>query len=251
MSKLIPGLSPCAVQIDNPRDVADRTAPIFGIVLHTTGSGLAKLWVKRGKPGTLEEFAVAFYADPENYAPHYLIAHDGTIFQIANEKERMPHVGTKGPKGENRRKQYLSGEWETVVSTVALDRWQYAWRSSHTSKNYASPFHLFPGSSVNNVTMGIENIPTTGTSAEPMRSGLRFTREQHLANIRLCVDIAIRNKFPKGWARSPRLLGHEDVGLIDRHDKGGGWDPGWLREKPYFDFEYVRAGCAVSDLVPR
>jgi hypothetical protein len=246
------GWSKVAVQIDNPRDVADRTAPIFGIVLHTTGSGLAKLWKKRGKPGDLLEFATAFYANPENYAPHYLIGHDGTIVQIANEKEKMPHVGTRGPKGENRREQYLSGEWKSLVSPVALNEWQLRWvDGAIDGKSYKSPFHLFPGASVNNVYVGVENIPVTGTDAIPAGPRLRFTMAQHDANIRLAVDIAIRNHFPKGWARSPRLVGHEDVGFIDRHDKGGGWDCGALRARPYFDFNFVRLGCRPSDLVLR
>lgn len=246
------GVCSFAVQIDNPRDVANRTAAIFSVVLHTTGSGLAKLWKKRGKPGDLLEFATAFYADPQNYAPHYLIGHDGTIVQIANERERMPHVGTRGPKGENRREQYLSGAWKSLVSPVALNEWQLRWTDGAIDgKSYTSPFHLFPGSSVNNVAVGIENIPVTGTAAIPMRPGLYFTGAQHVANIRLCTDIAIRNKFPRGWARSPRLLGHEDAGFIDRHDAGGGWDPGSVRAKPYFDMNFVRLGCSVSDLVPR
>lgn len=246
-----PGLSSCAIQIDNPRDVADRTRPLWGCVIHTTGSGLARLWKQRGQPGDLLEFATAFYADPGNYAPHYLIGHAGTIVQIANEKEKMPHVGTRGSKGENRREQYLSWEWTGLVSYSALYQWNLQWSTGAPDRSYKSPFHLFPGSSVNNIYVGIENIPVTGTSARPMRPGLRFTQAQHDANIRLVVNIAIRNGLPKGWASSPRLVGHEDVGLIDRHDKGGGWDPGALRAQPYFDMNYVRLGASVSDLVLR
>jgi hypothetical protein len=36
------------------------------------------------------------------------------------------------------------------------------------------------------------------------------------------------------------LVGHEDVGLLDRMDKNGGWDPGALRAAPYFDMARVR-----------
>ncbi|MDX1417939.1 MAG: hypothetical protein R3293_27305, partial [Candidatus Promineifilaceae bacterium] len=79
------------------------------------------------------------------------------------------------------------------------------------------------------------------TGAEPLRPGLRFTAAQHNTVARLAVDIARRNGWPMNttWWRTPRLLGHEDLTPIARHDSRGGWDPGYLREKPYFDWDYV------------
>ena len=59
--------------------------------------------------------------------------------------------------------------------------------------------------------------------------------------ISLAIDCAARHGWPKGWHRTSRLLSHEDVQPIRRHDRGGGWDIGWLRAAPYFDLEFVRA----------
>jgi soluble lytic murein transglycosylase-like protein len=55
--------------------------------------------------------------------------------------------------------------------------------------------------------------------------------------------IAQRHGWPPGeaWWRTPRLLGHEDITPLSRFDKNGCWDPGGLREKPYFDWPFVYA----------
>ena len=74
-----------------------------------------------------------------------------------------------------------------------------------------------------------------------MRAGLRFTRAQHETIARLAWDIAQRHEWPRteSWWRSTRLLGHEDITPLSRCDKNGGWDPGALREKPYFDWNFI------------
>jgi N-acetyl-anhydromuramyl-L-alanine amidase AmpD len=74
-----------------------------------------------------------------------------------------------------------------------------------------------------------------------MRPGLLFTEAQHRALVALGRDLAARHGWPAGWGRTPRLVGHEDVQLLERQDAGGGWDPGALRAKPYIDFEFIRA----------
>jgi N-acetyl-anhydromuramyl-L-alanine amidase AmpD len=92
-----------------------------------------------------------------------------------------------------------------------------------------------------------------------MRPGLRFTKAQHETIARLAWDIAHRNAWPSNerWWRSPRLLGHEDITPLSRHDKNGGWDPGALREKPFFDWKYVydyleglRSGDIAASISP-
>lgn len=84
-----------------------------------------------------------------------------------------------------------------------------------------------------------------------MRPGLRFTQAQHDTVAELAVDVARRNAWPadEEWWRTPRLLGHEDLTPIARCDRNGGWDPGALRDEPYFDWEYVyeRIGSILRD----
>ena len=52
-------------------------------------------------------------------------------------------------------------------------------------------------------------------------------------------------------ANAQRLLGHEDLTPISRHDKKGGWDPGGLREVPYFDWEHVYRTIEKLTQVPQ
>jgi hypothetical protein len=78
-----------------------------------------------------------------------------------------------------------------------------------------------------------------------MRAGLLFTSVQHETIARLVWDIAQRHGWPRHepWWRSTRLLGHEDITPLSRSlpDRNGGWDPGALREKPYWDWNVVCA----------
>lgn len=78
---------------------------------------------------------------------------------------------------------------------------------------------------------GIELIPTVTAG---------YTDAQLGALANLVRDIGERNKFPDGWYHGSRLVGHEDVDPISRSDRGGGWDPGALRDKPRLDFEALR-----------
>ena len=81
----------------------------------------------------------------------------------------------------------------------------------------------------------------TDPTVVPMRAGLRFTMAQHETVARLAWDIAQRHGWPRNerWRLNTRLLGHEDITPLSRHDGNGGWDPGALREKPYFDWNFV------------
>lgn len=115
----------------------------------------------------------------------------------------------------------------------------------------AHSLELLPGTrTVNSCYVRVECVPcvfhsddglVTGDGVEPMRPGLRFTRAQHDTVAALAVDVARRNGWPEGktWWRTSRLVGHEDLTPISRHDRNGGWDPGGLRDDPYFDWEYV------------
>lgn len=239
------GWSSIAVRADEPRDVRDR-AVVWGVALHTTGSGLVSLWKKRVATGHFEgnllEFAVAWYTDPDNYAAHYVVGHDGTAVQIANDFERMPHIGME----PRRRAQYLSGDWLTIVPPKVAEAWCKAWPGKR------SPAHLYPSYAPNEDYVGIEMIPTTGTDAVPMYVGARFTQAQHEAAADLAWDIATRHRFPAEWWKAPsssRLVGHEDVGLLDRFDRGGGWDPGALRagRTAHFSMSHVRGALALRE----
>jgi N-acetyl-anhydromuramyl-L-alanine amidase AmpD len=120
-----------------------------------------------------------------------------------------------------------------------VKRWGERW------PGYANPLDLLPGSKFANAPyVQIEMIPCVygGKRKDlpaPLAPGLRFTRAQHDAVAALYVDLAKRHSWPAEWWRTPRVVGHEDVTPASRHDKNGGWDPGFLRAQPYFDWPHV------------
>ena len=118
-----------------------------------------------------------------------------------------------------------------------------AWKAAWPGKKH--PWTLFPSRHPNTDLVGVEMIPIgSGVGGEPMRPGLLFTAAQHDAAAQLAIHIAQTNGFPTGWWTGSRLLGHEDVSL-DRQQKAGGWDPGFLRAAPYFDLAWVRRRIAT------
>lgn len=211
-----------------------RPAVIFGVVIHTTGSGVVEKAAKDGIDPL--ECAVKVYSDADNFCGHYVIGWDGTIAQIVDEALRAQHVGYPGADHQA----MLDGSWAMRVAPATAALWRTRW------PDVAGPAYLFPGTSPNSIYIGIELVPLTGDSGQPMpmTEGLTFTKEQHEAVAKLVSDIADRWKLPINEVLNPsrgRLLGHEDLNCLERSDAGGGWDPGALRETPRFDYDAVRS----------
>lgn len=235
--------SPLAIQHPHRTDHITLRNP-WGFLLHTTGSGVLRRARADGKSPidvALQVYrasqGVTGHPGSNGYAwggPGYLIGHHGEIHQLAPDDVMTMHAG--GPD----RSSYLSGAWRARVSAETSTRWAAQW------PGVASPQHLYPSESANADYVGAEMIPCGMGYGEPLRAGLRFSAAQHDAAIALGRDLAARHGWPAGWARTPRLLGHEDVQPIERQDGQGGWDPGWLRGRPYFDFELVRAGLSAG-----
>lgn len=228
-----PGLSPLALYVDNPRDVADRAVAAYGVGLHTTGGGVPEKAAKAGISPL--EYAIGYYTNPKNYFAHYVVDTDGTRVQIANEREAAQHIGrfpNYPNKNPDRREQYMDGSWVKLAPPVVVQAWLDQW-----GHKYKHPYQLFPGPYPNQAYVGIEMIPIWPT---PPKGRLRFTPVQHQSVAELCADIGKRNKFPHDWWNMSRLAGHEDISPLDRFDKGGMWDPGFGRPDFYFDFPLVR-----------
>jgi len=189
--------------------------------VHTTGSGVVDKALKL-KVDPLD-YAVAYYLKPDSYFPHYVCGWDGHLVQVADERERAQHVGFA------ERGKYLTGDWEKLLPASLVARWRERW------PGFKSPAHLFPGSSVNNVFVGVELLPT------PTRDRVygRFTLAQHQMVSMLAKDLGERAKLPARWWQTSRLLGHEDLTPLSRSNKGGGWDPGALRVDPDFHWGAV------------
>lgn len=217
------GLCSFATLVPRLRDVVDRTLPVWGLVVHTTGSGVVDEAKKKGVDPL--EYAVSYYLQPDSYFAHYVVGYDGHIVQIADENERAPHVGF------GNRADYLSGAWEKMVPADLVARWHQRWP---TRKN---PACLFPGPSPNNAFCGVELLPLS--TALP--TGSRYTEAQEQAVVSLARDIAVRWSLPAGWQNMSRLVGHEDLSPIDRP----GWDPGALRATPWFRWGVVKAAIGA------
>jgi hypothetical protein len=228
--------SPLAQQVPGGLDPAQgRVRKPWGLCVHTTGSGVPTKAAKSGRKPidvALEIYLKSQRGELHPYrwgGPTYVLDHDGTIYQIAPDEVMTAHCG--GPH----RAAYLDGSWATVSGMAeTVKHWRDVWPA------YKSPQHLYPTRSPNECYIGLEMIPLLPGQGEPMAQGLRFTKAQHDAVIRLARDLAKRHAWPAPWARTSRLVGHEDVQPLERHDRFGGWDPGWLRGQPYFDFNYVR-----------
>jgi len=224
--------SSLATQVKNLKDMEDRPGEVYGLCVHQTGSGIVEQALKY-KIDPLEH-AVNYYLKPDSYSAHYVCGYDGSIIQLSDEKEKCFHVGFSD------RKVYLSGEWEKKVAPITLQKWKENW------PNFKTPAHLFPGPSPNAVYIGVEMIPLTQQTLqnhEPMHFGSIYTLAQHQAIVMLARDIAERHGLPDGWQNTSRLVGHEDLTPISRSNKKGGWDPGYLKDKPWFDMNWVRAMC--------
>lgn len=227
------GLSPLAHQIPKLKDGPDRTAPVFGVAVHTTGSTAVETAQKKGADPL--EYLVAYYAKPDSYSAHYVIGYNGMIIQIADEQEKAQHIGFS-PED---RSAFLTGAWEKKLPKEFVELWKKAWPGCK------SPAHLFPGPSPNNVYVGVELLPIVKNNAKPMRPGLLYTEEQHSAVASLIVDVSKRwagSWAENWWYGKGHLVGHEDVNPLQRTTKKppAGWDPGALRTQPWIDFTAIR-----------
>lgn len=218
-----------------------RAVPLYGITVHTTGSGIVEQAAQKTADGTLRQ-AVKYYADTGG--PNYVVGWDGRIVAvIADEGMRGAHAGI----GEaDVRAAYAQNTWRSRVSPKSAALWQALWPWART------PMDLVPGRNpdlINDAFLGIEMIPITDgarTYAQPMYPGARFTREQHEAVRKLVHDIAGRHKFPTGWANkgSARLNGHSDIDPITRDSPSLPlWDPGYATGS--FDMNFIRSNSST------
>ena len=214
-------------QQDHLHDVTDRTEPVYGVVLHCTGSGIVSKALQLGADPL--EYAVQYYMKPESYFAHYVIDFDGTIAQIADEHEKAMHVGF----APEERAAFQSGAWESKLPSSYVAAWKARWPGAK------SPAHLFPGPSPNNVYVGMEMLCwQEGCAGSPREDGMLYTTAQHEAAAHLCQDIGSRWELPAAWSASARMVCHEDVNPLTRTAKGQGWDPGVVRNNPSFDWPY-------------
>ncbi|RYF97322.1 MAG: hypothetical protein EOO00_00470, partial [Chitinophagaceae bacterium] len=243
----VPGVSPFAIQAKkqwkragNELRPAGWQGKVYGLVVHTSGGSLPGKAVKGGIYPTI--LAINYYSQSSgcHYINGWKGVEGGDLAQVANEKKEAWGVAMTDQK-----KSVDNNRFEKDITQVVSALWKKRW------PGYQNPMKLLPGTKTANACyIHMECLPVvyilngkyvTDKNHPPMRPGLRFTKAQHDTVAILAYDIAIRNGWPMDqlWWKTPRLLGHEDLAPINRHDKNGGWDPGGLRDSPFFDWEYV------------
>jgi hypothetical protein len=212
----VPVISRLATAAHGLRKGSRRSVPVFGVCVHTTGSGPASKAKKDPRRSALKR-ALDFYIKGSEGFPHYVIAYDGSIIATCDEQQIAWHAGF-GNKERAHYKTWTAPTW---------------WSSVWNPKGARSPLDLFPKGAVsaNSAHIGVEMLADT--------TGYGFTDAQYTSLAKLIVDIARRYKLPITSAPSARLLGHEDVHPLGRQNKGGGWDPGAHRDKPKFSWSRV------------
>src|SRR5215510_7061214 len=153
-----------------------RKKPVWGIVIHTTGSGPATIATEKSssrrnkwKCKSPIECALAFYAGGEGF-PHYVIDYDGTIYSVSPEDHVDWHAGwTAETGGRARWKRWSPPGW-----------WSSVWGAGKT------PLDLIPrdANSPNTRHIGIELLGD--------RTDRLYTDAQYKALARLAVDIERR-----------------------------------------------------------
>lgn len=244
------GLSTVAVQVEEydntrkkwtrkkkrPRKYRKKT---YGLVVHTTGSGVTSKAIKKKK----DVLSLCLDRYLKTGGATYLNGWVGHLIQMANDFELAYGASVK--------EQLHQHPWDANVSAITSNTWEDRWEHL---EGVDSPLDLFPTNYANSCYVHVEMPPVFGYDqrdklvqlAEAMRPGLWFTKAQHDNVVLLAIDLADRNNWPDKWWRTGRLVGHEDVSPHTRHIESGGWDPGALRTKPRFDWDYVYAGIEAE-----
>jgi hypothetical protein len=206
-------VSPLAVGDGTRRRSGARTLPVYGLCVHTTGSGPATK--AKGRATTPLRIAMDYYINGREGFPHYVIDYDGTIHAICDEGHVAWHAGWFTRGGKNRWASWTAPAW-----------WSSVWRP----RNIATPAGLLPPQATdpNSAYIGVELLADA--------SGWGFTNAQYDALARLVVDVFRRHGVPLSEPPNPRLLGHEDLEPVDRANADGGWDPGAHRRVPKFSW---------------
>ncbi len=239
-----PGVSPIARRADQMWTGRRRPkrwqGQVYGLVVHQTGGKLPCDEIAAGND--VMEGAVAHYF--RSHGTHYVCGWGGRaadeLIQVADEHFQAHGVGMEKQK----RSIAGSGGWMSDISTKTAAHWRQRWPKA------SSPTSLLPGTRYANPPyIHVEMIPVVvpwckhyagANPPLPMRPGLRYSKAQHDSVADLAVDIANRNGWPEDWWETSRLVGHEDLSPISRSIKSGGWDPGALRDDPWFDWHYVK-----------
>ena len=227
------------------RDLAHRRSLPAGIILHTTGRGLAAA-VEGKAPDSDAAAARRYTTGAQRYYGHYLIGRtDGRIYQLAHPARVAHHTGSLDSRyGGGRTRP--SDAWRRFGRPLGVDGWTphgpdpevvYDWWDARWP-GITSPVEFF-GRRPNNVTVGLDVLPAVDGS---------FGAEQVEATAQLVASLCATYDIEP---TERGVLRHEDVdpvrrGCVLRGDRiyGVPWDPG-----PRFPFDAMleRVGALLEE----
>lgn len=178
----------------------------FGIMLHTTGGGIAGKASREGL--SLLQAGIATYEAMGNVGPHFMVTPACEVVKFREPTTVAWHCSVK-----DQRESFLDGTWVKDVTFQIVKWWRERW------PGVKNPSFLYPGASANDAYIGIEMIPTQYPSAG-LDVDIRYDPGQIVTVAKLVHDLAITHGIDV--RRTGRLVGHEDVNPVTRP----GWDPG-------------------------
>ncbi|MEP7337945.1 MAG: hypothetical protein ABI977_09395, partial [Acidobacteriota bacterium] len=108
-----PSLSSLATTKFGLRKGSKRSIPVFGICVHTTGSGPASKAKKDPRKSALTR-ALDYYIKGDGGFPHYVVAYDGSIVATCDERQVAAHAGFGQKEREHYKTWTAPGWWSTV-----------------------------------------------------------------------------------------------------------------------------------------
>jgi len=199
-----------------------RAVPLIGLCIHTTGGTIVHEAV--AAHAEVLDYVVKYYLAPDHFFPNYVVGargwRGGDLVAICAEERVSLHVGLAADEI----RAYGDGTWRQRIDAR---RWDAVWKDE-----FPTPMHMYRRSSPNRAFVGLEMPPLE----KPRENGLRYTDEQHETVAELASDIFARYGLEP---ERRRIVGHEDLQPLSRFSGGQGWDPGGLRERPWFDWSSV------------
>lgn len=234
------GFSNYAQRIADLRQDGKRKNKLFGLCVHTSGSGVVKK--AKAKGISPDEIALDYY-DSAKYSTHYVAGHRG-YYQLTDVMEQVSHVGyTDGVggrmSGSQRRAWYHSGKWAEALPTFAK-----RFRKIHPSASSPSALHPSPFPSMDYAA--IELIPCTMGYGDALGPGYKYSLAQHTAVALIALELAEEYGWPDDFEMGGRLSCHEELGPHARIGSyanprdGDCWDPGRYRETPWISWETIQ-----------
>jgi N-acetyl-anhydromuramyl-L-alanine amidase AmpD len=201
----------------------DRRDPVAAFIIHGTGQ-------------TDLNKCLDLYQDQEKKTcPHYLIATDGVIYQIADDKRVAYHAATPPSEMAIYRmgwQNWSQFEWKNGRPTHLGGEFSgyRQWREQWYDRGYQSPLDLVTKGRVNSLSIGIE------LQSPVKRTSKIYHPAQYIALAELLNDLAKRHLV---GLRRETVLSHSDTNPLRRCTASGPYDPGR-------DFDYMHLWDLVT-----